>query len=75
MCTCPWCFLLRRRILWLNVRGKEAAIWSMFHFSTPLPQVSGCVVVRMVLSSPIPQHTVFLGVSDHNPGSLRLGNG
>ncbi|XP_028609510.1 polyamine deacetylase HDAC10 isoform X2 [Grammomys surdaster] len=29
------------RILWLNVRGKEAAIWSMFHFSTPLPQTTG----------------------------------
>uniref|UniRef100_A0A8C6HTN5 Histone deacetylase 10 n=1 Tax=Mus spicilegus TaxID=10103 RepID=A0A8C6HTN5_MUSSI len=26
------------RILWLNIRGKEAAIQSMFHFSTPLPQ-------------------------------------
>ncbi|EDL76541.1 rCG59247, isoform CRA_e, partial [Rattus norvegicus] len=39
MCTCPWCFLLIRRILWLSIRGKEADIWSMFHFSTPLPQL------------------------------------
>ncbi|XP_029325688.1 polyamine deacetylase HDAC10 isoform X3 [Mus caroli] len=30
-----------RRILWLNIQGKEAAIRSMFHFSTPLPQTSG----------------------------------
>lgn len=29
------------RILWLNIGGKEAAIWSMFHFSTPLPQTTG----------------------------------
>uniref|UniRef100_A0A8C6HS33 Histone deacetylase 10 n=1 Tax=Mus spicilegus TaxID=10103 RepID=A0A8C6HS33_MUSSI len=29
------------RILWLNIRGKEAAIQSMFHFSTPLPQTTG----------------------------------
>lgn len=29
------------RILWLSIRGKEAAIWSMFHFSTPLPQTTG----------------------------------
>ncbi|EDL76540.1 rCG59247, isoform CRA_d, partial [Rattus norvegicus] len=41
MCTCPWCFLLIRRILWLSIRGKEADIWSMFHFSTPLPQTTG----------------------------------
>lgn len=50
--TCPWCFFLRRRVLWLNIRGKEAAIWSMFHFSTPLPQVSGCVVVGHVPPTP-----------------------
>lgn len=30
-----------RRILWLNIRGKDAAIQSMFHFSTPLPQTTG----------------------------------
>ena len=29
------------RILWLNIRGKDAAIQSMFHFSTPLPQTTG----------------------------------
>ncbi|XP_038935552.1 polyamine deacetylase HDAC10 isoform X2 [Rattus norvegicus] len=29
------------RILWLSIRGKEADIWSMFHFSTPLPQTTG----------------------------------
>ncbi|XP_051016142.1 polyamine deacetylase HDAC10 [Acomys russatus] len=29
------------RILWLNIRGKEAAIWSTFHVSTPLPQTTG----------------------------------
>ncbi|XP_029386940.1 polyamine deacetylase HDAC10 isoform X2 [Mus pahari] len=29
------------RILWLNIRGKEAAIQSMFHISTPLPQTTG----------------------------------
>ncbi|XP_021494628.1 polyamine deacetylase HDAC10 isoform X2 [Meriones unguiculatus] len=29
------------RILWLNIRGKEAAVWSMFHISTPLPQTTG----------------------------------
>ncbi|XP_034373221.1 polyamine deacetylase HDAC10 isoform X2 [Arvicanthis niloticus] len=29
------------RILWLNIRGKEAATWSMFHFSAPLPQTTG----------------------------------
>ncbi|XP_031208375.1 polyamine deacetylase HDAC10 isoform X2 [Mastomys coucha] len=29
------------RILWLNIRGQEAAIWSMFHFSTPQPQTTG----------------------------------
>ncbi|XP_051045560.1 polyamine deacetylase HDAC10 isoform X1 [Phodopus roborovskii] len=29
------------RILWLNIMGKEAAIWSMFHISTPLPQTTG----------------------------------
>ncbi|XP_052016598.1 polyamine deacetylase HDAC10 isoform X2 [Apodemus sylvaticus] len=29
------------RVLWLNIQGKEAAIWSMFHFSTPLPQTTG----------------------------------
>lgn len=52
MCTCPWCFLLIRRILWLSIWGKEADIWSMFHFSTPLPQVSGCVVVEQVLDTP-----------------------
>ncbi|NP_001403086.1 polyamine deacetylase HDAC10 isoform 10 [Mus musculus] len=28
-------------ILWLNIRGKDAAIQSMFHFSTPLPQTTG----------------------------------
>ncbi|NP_001403089.1 polyamine deacetylase HDAC10 isoform 13 [Mus musculus] len=31
----------QRRILWLNIRGKDAAIQSMFHFSTPLPQTTG----------------------------------
>uniref|UniRef100_A0A8I6AHE1 Histone deacetylase 10 n=1 Tax=Rattus norvegicus TaxID=10116 RepID=A0A8I6AHE1_RAT len=31
----------QRRILWLSIRGKEADIWSMFHFSTPLPQTTG----------------------------------
>lgn len=73
MCTCSWYFLLRRRILWLNIRGQEAAIWSMFHFSTPQPQVSGCVVVGQLLGvTPTP---VFLGVLVHNPGSLRLGGG
>ncbi|OBS73050.1 hypothetical protein A6R68_12343 [Neotoma lepida] len=41
MCTCPWCSLLGRRILWLNIRGKEATIGSMFHISTPLPQTTG----------------------------------
>ncbi|KAL1767314.1 histone deacetylase 10 [Sigmodon hispidus] len=29
------------RILWVNIRGKEAAIRSMFHISTPLPQTTG----------------------------------
>ncbi|XP_052604569.1 polyamine deacetylase HDAC10 isoform X2 [Peromyscus californicus insignis] len=29
------------RILWLNIRGKEATIGSMFHISTPLPQTTG----------------------------------
>ncbi|XP_012966616.1 polyamine deacetylase HDAC10 isoform X2 [Mesocricetus auratus] len=29
------------RILWLNIRGKEAAVGSMFHISTPLPQTTG----------------------------------
>ncbi|XP_036063413.1 polyamine deacetylase HDAC10 [Onychomys torridus] len=29
------------RILWLNIRGKEATIRSMFHISTPLPQTTG----------------------------------
>lgn len=43
--TCSWCSLLERRVLWLNIRGKEAAVESMFHISTPLPQVRGRVVV------------------------------
>ncbi|XP_075816407.1 polyamine deacetylase HDAC10 isoform X5 [Microtus pennsylvanicus] len=29
------------RVLWLNIRGKEAAVESMFHISTPLPQTTG----------------------------------
>ncbi|XP_059103620.1 polyamine deacetylase HDAC10 [Peromyscus eremicus] len=29
------------RILWLNIRGKEATFGSMFHISTPLPQTTG----------------------------------
>uniref|UniRef100_A0A8C2N3D0 Histone deacetylase 10 n=1 Tax=Cricetulus griseus TaxID=10029 RepID=A0A8C2N3D0_CRIGR len=29
------------RILWLNIRGKEATIGSMFYISTPLPQTTG----------------------------------
>nr|XP_045007912.1 polyamine deacetylase HDAC10 isoform X2 [Jaculus jaculus] len=41
MCMCPWCSLPGRRILWLNIRGKEAATWSMFHISTPLPGTTG----------------------------------
>nr|XP_042121342.1 polyamine deacetylase HDAC10 isoform X4 [Peromyscus maniculatus bairdii] len=28
------------RVLWLNIRGKEASIGSMFHIHTPLPQES-----------------------------------
>lgn len=60
LCTWPWCFLLRRRILWLNIRGKEAAIQSMFHFSTPLPQVSGCVVVGELLTPLPPSFWGFL---------------
>ncbi|XP_075816409.1 polyamine deacetylase HDAC10 isoform X6 [Microtus pennsylvanicus] len=28
-------------VLWLNIRGKEAAVESMFHISTPLPQTTG----------------------------------
>lgn len=39
--TCSWCSLLERRVLWLNIRGKEAAVESMFHISTPLPQTTG----------------------------------
>ncbi|XP_032122068.1 polyamine deacetylase HDAC10 isoform X2 [Sapajus apella] len=35
LCMCPG-----RRILWLNIRGKEAAALSMFQVSTPLPVVS-----------------------------------
>lgn len=38
------------RVLWLNIRGKEAAVESMFHISTPLPQVRGHVVVGEVLT-------------------------
>ncbi|XP_005335088.2 polyamine deacetylase HDAC10 isoform X1 [Ictidomys tridecemlineatus] len=30
-----------RRILWLNIGGKEAAASSMFHISTPLPRTTG----------------------------------
>lgn len=52
MCTCPWCSLLGRRVLWLNIRGKEASIGSMFHIHTPLPQVSGCAVGGQVLTVP-----------------------
>nr|XP_042121340.1 polyamine deacetylase HDAC10 isoform X1 [Peromyscus maniculatus bairdii] len=29
------------RVLWLNIRGKEASIGSMFHIHTPLPQTTG----------------------------------
>ncbi|KAM7317491.1 hypothetical protein ACRRTK_023793 [Alexandromys fortis] len=29
------------RVLWLNIRGKEAAVESVFHISTPLPQTTG----------------------------------
>ncbi|XP_005354418.1 histone deacetylase 10 [Microtus ochrogaster] len=29
------------RVLWLNIRGEEAAVESMFHISTPLPQTTG----------------------------------
>ncbi|CAO2601286.1 Polyamine deacetylase HDAC10 [Lemmus lemmus] len=29
------------RVLWLNIRGKEAAMESTFHISTPLPQTTG----------------------------------
>lgn len=59
MCLWPWCFLLRRRILWLNIRGKDAAIQSMFHFSTPLPQVSGCVGVGELLRPPPPRRSLW----------------
>ncbi|XP_033622051.1 polyamine deacetylase HDAC10 isoform X5 [Fukomys damarensis] len=31
----------QRRILWLNIRGKEAATVSMFHVSMPLPETTG----------------------------------
>ncbi|XP_054098785.1 polyamine deacetylase HDAC10 isoform X2 [Callithrix jacchus] len=31
----------QRRILWLNIRGKEAAALSMFQVSTPLPVLTG----------------------------------
>ncbi|XP_077654618.1 polyamine deacetylase HDAC10 isoform X2 [Urocitellus parryii] len=30
-----------RRILWLNIGGKEAVASSMFHISTPLPRTTG----------------------------------
>lgn len=71
MYTCPWSSLLGRRILWLNIQGKEAAVWSMFHISTPLPQVSGCVVAGQVLTVPWSSW----GVPAYNPGSLRSGDG
>ncbi|XP_016067153.1 PREDICTED: histone deacetylase 10 isoform X2 [Miniopterus natalensis] len=32
---------LKRRTLWLNIRGKEAAALSMFHVSMPLPGTTG----------------------------------
>ncbi|XP_075816403.1 polyamine deacetylase HDAC10 isoform X1 [Microtus pennsylvanicus] len=57
------------RVLWLNIRGKEAAVESMFHISTPLPQVRGRVAVWRGSHCLL----VFLGVPAHNPGSLRFG--
>ncbi|XP_075816404.1 polyamine deacetylase HDAC10 isoform X2 [Microtus pennsylvanicus] len=56
-------------VLWLNIRGKEAAVESMFHISTPLPQVRGRVAVWRGSHCLL----VFLGVPAHNPGSLRFG--
>lgn len=47
MCMCLWSSLPGRRILWLNIRGKEAAILSMFHVSMPLPGVSSCMYGRV----------------------------
>nr|XP_010341644.1 polyamine deacetylase HDAC10 isoform X5 [Saimiri boliviensis boliviensis] len=35
------CMYPGRRILWLNIRGKEAAALSMFQVSTPLPVLTG----------------------------------
>lgn len=52
MYTYSWCSFLERRVLWLNIRGKEAAVESMFHISTPLPQVRSRVVVGEVLTVP-----------------------